>query len=124
MYLIVAIAAQAVHGPGFLTANSDDVLSATGNLVLASPFDKLLILAVLSSAAASTQTTILPAARSELSMAAHRAAPRWFAHIDPKIPHAGQRHVVLRDPLDRLVRRAAGPQRRRAARGGSDRSRR
>jgi amino acid transporter len=73
-----------VHGPGFLSAHSDDVLSATGNLVLASPFDKLLIIAVLSSAAASTQTTILPAARSELSMAAHRAAPRWFAHIDPK----------------------------------------
>ena len=84
VYLIVAIAAQAVHGPGFLTAHSDDVLSATGNLVLASPFDKFLIIAVLSSAAASTQTTILPAARSELSMAAHRAAPRWFAQIDPK----------------------------------------
>ena len=84
VYLIVAIAAQAVKGPGFLTANSDDVLSATGNLVLSSPFDKFLIIAVLSSAAASTQTTILPAARSELSMAAHRAAPAWFGHIDPK----------------------------------------
>ena len=83
-YLIVAIAAQAVKGPAFLTANSDDVLSATGNLVLSSPFDKFLIIAVLSSAAASTQTTILPAARSELSMAAHRAAPMWFGRIDPK----------------------------------------
>lgn len=84
VYLIVAIAAQAVHGPGFLSAHSDDVLSATGNLVLSSPFDKLLIIAVLSSAAASTQTTILPAARSELSMAAHRAAPRWFGEVHPK----------------------------------------
>ena len=84
VYLIVAIAAQAVRGPGFLSNNADDVLSATGNLVLASPFDKFLIIAVLSSAAASTQTTILPAARSELSMAAHRAAPRWFGEIHPK----------------------------------------
>jgi amino acid transporter len=83
-YLIVAIAAQAVKGPAFLTENSDDVLSATGNLVLSSPFDKFLIIAVLSSAAASTQTTILPAARSELSMAAHRAAPGWFGRIHPR----------------------------------------
>jgi amino acid transporter len=82
IYLIVAIAAQAVKGPGFLTANSDDVLSATGNLVLGSPFDKVLIIAVLSSAAASTQTTILPAARSELSMAVHKAIPAWFGEVD------------------------------------------
>jgi amino acid transporter len=84
IYLIVAIAAQAVKGPAFLSANSDDVLSATGNLVLGSPFDKFLIIAVLSSAAASTQTTILPAARSELSMAAHRALPGWFGQINRK----------------------------------------
>ena len=98
MYLIVAIAAQAVKGPAFLTANSDDVLSATGNLVLSSPFDKFLIIAVLSSAAASTQTTILPAARSELSMAAHRAAPGVVRADRPEVPVAGQRHVVLRHP--------------------------
>jgi len=66
------------RGPGFLTENADDVLSATGNLVLGSPFDKFLIIAVLTSAAASTQTTILPAARSELSMAVHKALPGWF----------------------------------------------
>jgi len=82
VYVIVGIAAQAVHGASFLTNNSDDVLSATGNLVLGSPFDKFLIIAVLSSAAASTQTTILPAARSQLSMAAHRAAPTWFGRVD------------------------------------------
>jgi amino acid transporter len=73
-----------VHGASFLTAHSDDVLSATGNLVLGSPFDKFLIIAVLSSAAASCQTTILPAARSELSMAAHRAAPAWFGKVSPR----------------------------------------
>jgi amino acid transporter len=84
IYLIVGIAAQSIHGPAFLTAHSDDVLGAAGNLVLGSPFDKFLIIAVLSSAAASTQTTILPAARSELSMAVHRALPGWFGHIDRK----------------------------------------
>ena len=39
---------------------------------------------VLSSAAASTQTTILPAARATLSMAAYRALPQQFAKISPK----------------------------------------
>jgi len=84
IYVVVAIAAQGVHGAGFLTAHGDDVLSATGKLVLGSPFDKFLIIAVLSSAAASTQTTILPAARSELSMAVHRAAPMWFGKMSPR----------------------------------------
>ena len=84
VYLIVSIAAQAVQGPGFLTANSDDVLNATGDIVLGSVFVKFLIIAVLTSAAASTQTTILPAARSELSMSVHRALPKWFGHINPK----------------------------------------
>jgi amino acid transporter len=39
---------------------------------------------VLSSAAASTQTTILPAARTTLSMAAYRALPQQFAKISPR----------------------------------------
>jgi len=39
---------------------------------------------VLSSAAASTQTTILPAARTTLSMAAYRALPPEFAKISPR----------------------------------------
>ncbi len=84
IYLIVSIAAQAVKGPGFLTANSDDVLNVTGDIVLGSVFVKFLIIAVLTSAAASTQTTILPAARSELSMSVHRAVPKWFGHINPE----------------------------------------
>jgi amino acid transporter len=39
---------------------------------------------VLSSAAASTQTTILPTARTTLSMAAYKAIPTSFAKIHPK----------------------------------------
>jgi amino acid transporter len=45
---------------------------------------RLLILMVLSTAAASTQTTILPAARTTLSMAAYRALPQQFAKISPR----------------------------------------
>lgn len=83
-YLVVAIAAQSVRGSGFLADNASDVLSATGRITLGGTIDELLILTVLVSAAASTQTSILPAARSSLSVAAHRAAPEWFARVNPK----------------------------------------
>jgi amino acid transporter len=39
---------------------------------------------VLSSAAASTQTTILPTARTTLSMAAYKALPKSFATVHPR----------------------------------------
>jgi amino acid transporter len=52
--------------------------------VLGSPWDKLLLIAVLTSASASTQTTILPAARSSLSMAVHKAVPPRFGDIHPR----------------------------------------
>jgi amino acid transporter len=84
IYVLVSVSAQAYHGVGFLKDNSDDVLSSLGTDVLGSPLDKLLIIAVLTSASASCQTTILPATRSALSMAAQRAAPRTFGTIHAK----------------------------------------
>jgi amino acid transporter len=81
IYVVVSIAAQAFAGVDVLVDNSDDVLSVLGTEVLGSPLDKLLIIAVLTSAAASTQTTILPTARTSLSMAAWGAMPRRFANI-------------------------------------------
>ena len=52
--------------------------------MLGGVFDKFLIIAVLTSAAASCQTTILPSARTMLSMGAAKAAPRRFARIHPQ----------------------------------------
>ena len=46
----------------------------------------LLVLMVLSSAAASTQTTILPTARTTLSMAVYKAIPSAFARIHKTLP--------------------------------------
>ena len=86
IYVTVSIAAQAYHGVDFL-ANEDnqaDVLGALASDVFGSPLDKLLIIAVLTSAAASTQTTILPTTRTVLSMSAKGAAPRYFARIHPR----------------------------------------
>jgi amino acid transporter len=84
IYVIVGTAAVAYAGPGFNTHNADDVLSALGGPVLGSPLDKLLIIAVLTSASASTQTTILPTARTTLSMARFGSIPKMFGRIHPR----------------------------------------
>ena len=84
-YVLVTIAAQALHGAEFLAEQGEgDVLAALANEVLGSPLDKLLIIAVLTSAAASTQTTILPTARTALSMGAKGALPRFWADVHPR----------------------------------------
>ncbi len=84
IYVVVSIAAQAYRGTGFLVANSNDVLSVLGTHVFGSPWDKLLIIAILTSASASTQTTILPTARTTLSMARWGALPSVFGKIHPR----------------------------------------
>jgi len=93
-YLLVIIGAQAFAGVGSKgiglgnTANFD-VLSSLGGEVFGNNgigllLARLLILMVLSSAAASTQTTILPTARTTLSMATYRAIPKVFAKMHPR----------------------------------------
>ncbi|MDP9117416.1 MAG: APC family permease [Actinomycetota bacterium] len=95
IYAIVAIATQAFAGVGATGIglmnpdNSGNVFAVLGHAIFgASGFGtvmtKLLLLMVLSSAAASTQTTILPTARTTLSMAAFKAIPRSFSKIHPR----------------------------------------
>ena len=83
IYVIVSAAGQAYGGTGLLTneANQSDVLSVLGTNVFGSPWDKLLIIAVLTSASASTQTTILPTARTTLSMAYWKSIPKAFGKV-------------------------------------------
>jgi amino acid transporter len=69
--------------------NAGDVLSIQGSSVFGTSgfgsfLTHLLLLMVLSSAAASTQTTILPTARTTLAMAVYKAIPSVFAKIHPK----------------------------------------
>lgn len=84
IYVLVSTAAQAWGGVDNLAENSDDVLSALGTEVFGSPWDKILIIAVLTSAAASTQTTILPTSRTALSMARNKAIPEKFGEVHPR----------------------------------------
>ncbi len=89
IYLLVSTAAQAYGGVGQLMAHPMDVLSPLGNGVFGSPLDKLLIISVLTSASASTQTTILPTARTTLSMARWKAIPKQFGNIHPRFLSPG-----------------------------------
>jgi amino acid transporter len=89
-YLVVTVATQAFAGVGeeglglANPENEDDVFAGVGEAALGGWGVKALILAVLTSAAASTQTTILPTARGTLAMAAYRALPKSFAKVHPR----------------------------------------
>ncbi len=83
----VAFAGVGDSGIGLANAdNSSDVFKVLGGSVfggsaLGQAMAKLLIISVLTSSAASTLTTILPTARTGLSMGAYRALPRAFSRI-------------------------------------------
>jgi len=89
IYALVILATESFAGIGSSGIglgnpnHTNDVLSILGPAIfghstLASVLDHLLLLMVLSSAAASTQTTILPTARTVLSMSVHKALPDVF----------------------------------------------
>jgi amino acid transporter len=94
-YALVAVAAVSFAGVGTKgiglgnEANASDVFSAIGPALFGSSvighiFMLLLSASILTSASASTQTTILPTARTALSMAVYKAIPAKFARIHPK----------------------------------------
>ena len=92
MYFVVTLAAQSVAGVGTKgiglanPSNYGNIFSGLGRAVFGSAWYgtlavKLLILMVISSAAASTQTTILPTARTTLSMATYKSIPDAFGRV-------------------------------------------
>ncbi|HEY3841614.1 MAG TPA: APC family permease [Acidimicrobiales bacterium] len=94
-YALVVLATQSYAGIGTKgiglqnSANTGDVLNVLGHSIFGTSgfgnvLSHLLILMVLSSAAASTQTTILPTARTTLSMAVYKAIPSAFGKIHQK----------------------------------------
>jgi amino acid transporter len=94
-YVIVILSAQSFAGVGTTGIglgngdNTGDVLSVLGDAVFGGSgigvfLSRLLVLMVLTSAAASTQTTILPTARTTLSMATYKALPKSFAKMHPR----------------------------------------
>lgn len=82
-FLLVAVAAQAYGGLNYLGNNANDIFSGGLSKAVLGSLHFLLIIAVLTSATAATQTTILPAARQALSMSRRGAIPKRFSEIHP-----------------------------------------
>ncbi|WP_328394752.1 APC family permease [Streptomyces sp. NBC_00390] len=85
-YLSVAIAVVGYAGTAFLAENASEeeaIFAVLAREVLGG-WDWIVLLAVCTSALASTQTTIIPASRTALSMARRQALPHRFAHIHPR----------------------------------------
>lgn len=85
-YVSVAFAVIAYCGPAFLSGHADDeeAVFATLSAEVLGSWGWVVLLAVATSALASTQTTIIPASRTALSMARRRALPDSFARIHPR----------------------------------------
>ncbi|MFE4214358.1 APC family permease [Streptomyces sp. NPDC056844] len=85
-YLSVGFAVVAFAGPAYLADNAEEeefIFALLAGDVMGS-WDWIVLLAVATSALASTQTTIIPASRTALSMARRKALPAHFGHISPR----------------------------------------
>ena len=85
-YVSVAFAVVAYAGTAFLSDNSEEeeFIFALLSTEVMGGWDWVVYLAVATSAIASTQTTIIPASRTGLSMARRAALPRRLSHIHPR----------------------------------------
>ncbi|MEV7521244.1 APC family permease [Streptomyces sp. NPDC091371] len=85
-YLSVGFAVVAYAGTAFLAENAveeEAVFAVLAHEVMGG-WDWVVLAAVCTSALASTQTTIIPASRTALSMARRHALPHHLAHIHPR----------------------------------------
>ncbi len=98
-YVSVAVAVVAFAGVELLAEFDDDdaIFGTLAGDVLGSPWDKLVLLAIVTSAVASTQTTIIPASRTSFSMARSDALPRRLADIHQRFrtPHVSTALIAL-----------------------------
>jgi amino acid transporter len=90
-YVLTTTAVVSYAGLGRVAEFEDDagIFGAVASDALGSPLDKLVVIAVIISALASTQTTILPASRTTLSMARQAAFPEALGRVHPRYltPH-------------------------------------
>ncbi|WP_031475750.1 APC family permease [Streptomyces bicolor] len=85
-YVAVAYAVVTYAGPAFLAENAEEeefIFALLAEEAMGG-WDWVVLLAVSTSGLASTQTTIIPASRTALSMARRHALPAHFAHIHPR----------------------------------------
>ena len=106
---VESFAGIGTHGIGLGNPNNqNDVLSVLGSAIfggsgIGQVAARLLVLMVLTSTAATAQTTILPNARTTLSMSFHKALPDCSPD-PPQIPVAHRVDRGVQRPVDRLLR--------------------
>jgi amino acid transporter len=83
MYVVVTLAAQSVRGPAFLVEHSDDVLSATANVALGHPWDRVVFFSVSTSAVAASLTALITTSRTMYSMSRAKALPALIGSVHP-----------------------------------------
>ena len=85
-YVGVTTAVLAFAGTDYLSENAgeEEAIFALLSTEVMGGWDWVVLLSVATAAIASTQTTILPASRTALSMARRHALPRRFGHISPR----------------------------------------
>ncbi len=90
-YVLVTMAVISFAGAEGVAAFDDDtdILGSVADDALGSPFSELVLIAIITSGIASTQTTILPASRTILSMARQGAMPAVLGKVHPRFrtPH-------------------------------------
>jgi amino acid transporter len=90
-YVSVTVAIVAFAGLDTIAAYEDDtaLFGAVADEVLGTELSWIVVLAIITSAIASTQTTILPASRTSLSMARQGAYPEPLGRVHPRYltPH-------------------------------------
>ncbi len=84
VFLLNMVAVQMLLGPSAINAQGTSVLFYFGQQFAGPWASYVMIFAVLSSTVATTQTTVLPAARITLSMARDGVFPKVFARISPR----------------------------------------
>lgn len=98
-YVLVTVALQMYAGvekSGLGSKkNADDVFAVVADPLLGSWGLPLLLLAVLISAAASMQTTIMPTARGTLAMGVYKALPSKFADVHPRFKSPSFSTVIM-----------------------------
>ena len=95
-YALGSFAGYAEEGIGLGNEeNADDVLTIVGEPVLGAIMTSVLLITVSVSAAASTQTTILPTARGALAMAVYQAIPAKFGEVHPRYKTPGFATLVM-----------------------------
>ena len=84
-YCLVAVAVIAYAGGAGVAEGEDETLFFdVAENVMGTPLDKIVVFAIFTSALASTQTTILPASRTTLSMARQDAMPAKFGQVSKR----------------------------------------